>query len=512
MTADLTHIFENISAMDRASAHTDNTRKQEGVTYTPTAIVRHMVKLLDPKWHETIHEPSCGRGMFAFALVEHWLSLGKTAEEIATWAERHLFLCDIDADAVNDLLRIWERFFITHGVAHAPLNIHASDGLFGLYADRHFDVIIGNPPYVRIQHLSEALREKIRTKFSSCRKGNVDLYYAFFEDALTRAKRSCYIMPNSWFSNQSAKALRKLAHSKVKALVDFGSDLVFAPVRAYTAIVLTGPAQAGDPIRVRGSLFDPSIDWQDIARDDARFSDAAWTPLLDRSLHQGQCLGDVAEVVSGIATLSDKSYLLPRPNLVEIEGRHFVEQIDPEYPEHTLRVPIELAPRLIKATRAAHLGDEGPRILCPYDAAWKILDEATLKTKAPDLLAWLERRRSTLEARDKGKTSKYEAWYAYGRRQGFWAPQVDETVLLVPQMGNGKLTSVRVDLKQTRGRFLFTSGYVLRPKDAGDLTSIERALGTVAAWDFVQREGKAWAGEGDYRTIGARALRKLPAD
>lgn len=510
MSANLDTIYDQIAAMDRAAAHTDADRKQGGITYTPVHIVRGMVDLLNPGWHETIHEPSCGRGMFAFALVEYWLAKGRTPEEIARWAQEKLFLCDTDEHAVADLRALWVEFFKGYDVLADTSNFVVSDGLFGQYSDRRFDAIVGNPPYVRIQHLSKSQRENIRAKFPGCKKGNVDLYYAFFEDAIARAKRACYIMPNSWFSNQSAKTLRQLAKPRVQALIDFGSELVFAPVRAYTAIVLTGPAKPSDPIMVLDSLPVAGHAWQRVERDDNRWSETGWTPLMDKGMHEGQTLDDVAEIVSGIATLSDKSFLLPSPDLLKVQGQWHIRQVDPDFPEHTLTVPIEFAPRLIKATRATHLGEEGPRILCPYDAAWKIVDEDTLKARAPDLLAWLQRRRETLDGRDKGKTQNYEAWYAYGRRQGFWSPRDDEMVLLVPQMGNGKLQSVQVDLAQTRGRFLFTSGYVLRPKDTRELVAIEARLGTPATWDFVRREGKAWAGDGDYRTIGARALRKLP--
>jgi type I restriction-modification system DNA methylase subunit len=51
-----------------------------------------------------------------------------------------------------------------------------------------FDLIIGNPPYIRIQNVEPAYRKLLRDKFSTCLFGNSDIYYAFFEQALKLSK------------------------------------------------------------------------------------------------------------------------------------------------------------------------------------------------------------------------------------------------------------------------------------------------------------------------------------
>ena len=56
--------------MDRDANISGSDRKEGGVTYTPPEIAIHMVRTLSPKWDWDILEPSCGRGTFAFALIE----------------------------------------------------------------------------------------------------------------------------------------------------------------------------------------------------------------------------------------------------------------------------------------------------------------------------------------------------------------------------------------------------------------------------------------------------------
>lgn len=513
ITPDLTPIFQRIADLDAAAAHTDLARKGGGITYTPPAIARAMVTLAQPQPHEILHEPACGRGVFVFALVEHWLRQGRDLAWVDRWAQEYLRCGDLDADAVADLRRLWLDFFAQQGHTAHPLQAQVEDGLFGPQAQQPVDLILGNPPYVRIQHLPPATRDALRARYPSCAKGNVDLYYAFFEDALQRAKRVAYIMPNSWLGNASAQRLRQAALPHLTHLLDFGSRLIFAPVRAYTAIVVA-QREATGPIQVRSALPDEGGDWIPRARTDACWSLQRFTPLHLEGAPSGPVLGDTAEVVSGIATLADHAFVLPDPELFQRAGETWVRQRDPLEDTWTLEVPARYAPRLIKATKLdVPPGLKGPRILCPYDSDWAIVEEGRLQREAPDLLTWLGRRRGVLDQRDKGKTEGYDAWYAYGRRQGFWTPRPeDRTVVVMPQMGNGALRGVTVDLDAVGGRFLFTSGYVIRGQAGHPFVAsrVIQQLASPAAWAFVKREGKAWAGAGDYMTIGARAMRRLP--
>ena len=500
--------YDRIQSLELAANLGAGRRKAEGITYTPPAIAKSMVSLLAPSPNDRILEPSCGRGVFVFALVEYWLETGHNLAWVDRWAQEHLFACDLDTSAIEDLQQLWQEYFQDHGHQARPLNAEVQDGLFGAWSDQRFNSILGNPPYVRIQNLPEATRSLIRTKYTSCAKGNVDLYYAFMEDALARAERVCLITPNSWLGNDSAKTLRQQLLPRLSVIIDFGSRLVFSPVRAYTAITLC-EAQPGNLIQARGNLPEEGGQWQAVERNDPRWADARFTPLAAAQAKASMTLGDRFEVLSGIATLADHAFILPAPLL---DGAGHAVQDDPLANGKTTCVPLAYAPRLVKITKPGALDQTGPRILYPYNAKGKIEEEATLRAKAPGLLDWLERRRSILEGRDKGKTEDYDAWFAYGRRQGLWTAGKNERLLLLPQMGNGALAPTLVQ-SQALAPFLFTSGFVLRAKPGQGEGALERLAQYLAgpdAWSFVQQEGKAWAGKGDYRTLGARALRRMP--
>lgn len=502
--------FAEIARLDLASGHDGEARKHGGITYTPPAIARAMVAMAAPDEHETIQEPACGRGVFIFALVEWWLEQGRDLAWIDRWAQARLACGDTDAAAIADLQRLWQAFFASQGHTAAPLHAVVEDGLFGPQAQARCGLILGNPPYVRVQHMAPEVRARVRTRYPCCAKGNVDLYYAFFEDALRRARRVCYIMPSSWLANASARPLRRLARTRLARLVDFGERLVFAPVRAYTAIALCDDG-AGADILASERLPEEGGIWRRVARGDARWSEERFCPLAPADTAGGETLGEVAEVISGIATLADKAFLLPAPERFVRGGERWVRQADPLAGGEAVEVPERFTRRLLKATRLPErLDAEGPRLLYPYDAARKIVAEAVLEREAPGLLAWLERRRAALDGRDKGKTGGYEAWYAYGRRQGFWEAGEDETVLLVAQVGHAGRLPVRQVATRAVGAFLFTSGFVVRPNPGTAVDRLALALAAPAAWTLVQREGRVWAGAGEYRTFGARTLRRIP--
>ena len=80
-------------------------------------------------------------------------------------------------------------------------------------------------------------------------------------------------------------------------------------------------------------------------------------------------------------------------------------------------------------------------------------------------------------------------------------------------MGNGSLQPFILDTQKT-GRFLITSGYgirLLNPETTPwSLKDIQDVLKSTESWNYVKEKGKMWAGEGDYRTIGAREVRLIP--
>ncbi|MFO1489493.1 MAG: TaqI-like C-terminal specificity domain-containing protein [Kiritimatiellia bacterium] len=154
-------------------------------------------------------------------------------------------------------------------------NTHASffdpGWMFGLAAksgDGVFNIVIGNPPYVRQEELKnqevlgsngkpQALKDVLRDRYE-CFTGTADLYVYFFERSLQLLQVGgvlSFITSNRWFRAGYGEKLRTyLAYATRPGVVlDFGDAPVFTAI-AYPAVVVTQKVKHID----KGQLPDPS--------------------------------------------------------------------------------------------------------------------------------------------------------------------------------------------------------------------------------------------------------------
>ncbi|MDZ4203273.1 MAG: N-6 DNA methylase, partial [Bacteroidales bacterium] len=108
-----------------------------------------------------------------------------------------------------------------------------------------FDVVIGNPPYVRIQTLKETAKESVeyfKIKYKTAIYGNYDLYVLFVEKGLIILKENGtlgFILPNKFFNTDYGIGLRKLIIEKkyLKSIVDFKHNQVFENATTYCCLL-----------------------------------------------------------------------------------------------------------------------------------------------------------------------------------------------------------------------------------------------------------------------------------
>ena len=120
-------------------------QKLRGAYYTPLKLAESMVKLCVDSEVDSILEPSCGDGVFLDALKE---------EKLLTKV-RHITAIEIEkaeAEKVSNNYRMY-----------ANVNVSERD-FFEFYNEalskkEQYDLIVGNPPYIRYQYLSEKQRE-----------------------------------------------------------------------------------------------------------------------------------------------------------------------------------------------------------------------------------------------------------------------------------------------------------------------------------------------------------------
>ncbi len=101
-----------------------------------------------------------------------------------------------------------------------------------------FDIVIGNPPYIRIQSINNLLSEKYKKIYSST-TGKYDIYVIFVEKGLKLLKEGGilnFIMPHKWINSGFGKGLRKLSKKFLYKFVSFKDYQIFA-ASTYTSLI-----------------------------------------------------------------------------------------------------------------------------------------------------------------------------------------------------------------------------------------------------------------------------------
>ncbi|ALW86672.1 hypothetical protein AUC43_17245 [Hymenobacter sedentarius] len=106
---------------------------------------------------------------------------------------------------------------------------------------RGFDVVVGNPPYIRQEELVPAAKKHLKDHYETGSSG-ADLYIYFMElgaKLLAPGGELSFITSNKWLNTGFGEPLRRwlpASHTLVE-FIDFGDLYVFPQVKAYPAIL-----------------------------------------------------------------------------------------------------------------------------------------------------------------------------------------------------------------------------------------------------------------------------------
>jgi len=113
-----------------------------------------------------------------------------------------------------------------------------------IFKEGGFDVVIGNPPYVRIQTLNEYSPKQVNffnTNYSSLILGSYDIYVLFINKGYSLLNKNGilgYIVPHKFFQAEMGEKIRDVIYQR-KALykvVDFSTNQIFENATTYTCL------------------------------------------------------------------------------------------------------------------------------------------------------------------------------------------------------------------------------------------------------------------------------------
>ena len=232
--------------------------KSLGQIFTPGYIVDFMLTEIGYSDSNipgsTIMEPAAGDGNFIVQILRRAFNQIKKDGAISTKETKNLlkniFAIEIDSNQYELLL----RNSVSEIYKHIDEKILDSDTLEKILRkqficedtlrhnpNKKFDFIVGNPPYIRLHNLDKSNLSFLRKEYSSMEIGSVDIYYAFYEwslNNLTSDGLLCFISPNSFMNNSSAKGLRNLLNGKIDTIYNFQSSIIFENASTYNSIVI----------------------------------------------------------------------------------------------------------------------------------------------------------------------------------------------------------------------------------------------------------------------------------
>ncbi len=195
--------------------------------------------------------------------------------------------------------------------------------------DGGFDCVVGNPPYVRIQHMKEWAPfevEHYKERYKSASSGNYDIYVVFVEKGLSVLRKGGklgYILPHKFFNAKYGKPLRGLIAegTHLSEVVHFGDQQVFDGATNYTCLLFL-QKDAKDKFefwkvddleawRAEGKATAGAIPASRATPSEWNFVLGSGSELLEKLSQFPVKLADLAErIAQGIRTSANEVYVL----------------------------------------------------------------------------------------------------------------------------------------------------------------------------------------------------------
>lgn len=310
------------------TSHSRDSRKRQGVFYTPEPVAKYMVAATFHRWQSAgqslstvrVVDPACGEGALLWPAYQQ-LCLALSASDVSSRLDiirRQLFGVDLDGEAVDRLRQRFRADLAGH-VSTADLdqvlqtNLRCANAVSGhgwetpdissyssentpfhwsqafpeICAAGGFDIVLANPPYRRERGAKLDLAGLEHAPLAHrWRQARMDLWHYFFHRSLDLLRPEgllTFIVNSYWTTSAAGRPLieRLAAEATPLEFVDLGQSPVFAGVGGRHIILQARKGVVSEPCDIFNLL--PAVH-SSVGRPDL------WADLLNRRQTTGENL------------------------------------------------------------------------------------------------------------------------------------------------------------------------------------------------------------------------------
>jgi len=324
---------------------------------------------------------------------------------------------------------------------------------------KEFDVVIGNPPYARVQSLQQSQPQNVEyfKKNYISAKGSFDIYVIFIEKGFSLLKSSgvfSYIVPHKFFQAQFGEAIRQFLTQRkaLMQIVRFGAEQVFEEASNYTCLLFLSPQPQSQfnfyevKSLINSTETFQAIQWQQshpsyesslIQAPQSNvwnFTIGGVDTVLQKLRQQSHTLGDIIrKIFQGIATSADKIYVLPIVAWQEKTVRCFSNALNRE-------VELELGlvkPFLMgKNVHRYELVSAKNVVIFPYTIEYgkaMLMPQSFIRENFPLGWQYLLENKQALSERENGRFK--ETWHSFSRPQNL--TEFEAVKIMTPEIALG---------------------------------------------------------------------------
>lgn len=369
-----------------------------------------------------------------------------------------------------------------------------------------FDIVIGNPPYVRVQNLDYEIIDILKKTYKTALK-RIDISLCFIElsKLLLNPKGNCtFITSNQFLTTEYGKAMREflLTEYFIDSCIDLGDLPVFESAMTYVSIFQFSlrnnlglsyyPVESMDSVKQMNYGVPRFVEYSSLSSDNWNLKGSELSSIFDKMFKNSISLGEIGHCNAGLITGCDNILMFSAKDLPKITF------------EKDILLPV------LRADNCSKYYATNPTkyVIYPYcteNGKTRLLSEKELENKYPLAYSYLLSHKETLYNRKDSRSTMGEKgiWYGlvrFGKKEMF-----DQAKIISP----GEVQSHKFCLDYSKAGFSCARVFAITIEDASyDIKYVLGIMNSNLMKSYIQ--SIASLKSGGYYSYSSNILNRCP--